>query len=303
MEENNETIKCPQCGGELSFNKESVSWTCGSCGGQFSDRDILDIYARKRSVDDTFRVFQCMKCGHELLCTYDADQTPCPYCGELLGKRGELITPPEFRKVFPINVSKTQAAQILKKELGKQWFVPKLFNNDSISKMKLIFVPMYQVSGTAKLHGRAQRIRIDDMPICPCPTSITEEMMQMIEPIYWSSAEDFRPERIGIYPVERSTATQKSLKELARQRIWLGLGKHETNELELECNGMYLLPVWMYTTSHKGKDYRMALDASSGRFLYTQNPGPNDEKNFVIKWSIILILIAELILFIFLMIR
>jgi len=324
MEDNSNIVECPKCGGALSFSKIDEVWTCGNCGSNFSDRDILNYTARVDYSGNDLKlvVYKCPECGHELLTcadsndTYAESQQYCPHCMHQLEMQSQ--EPADFQPsmILPQTLNKQQAMMALKKELGSQRFATDYYNEYDARQISCVYLPIYHVSGTATCktpptsidiskhisgegNGNVRTISINNMPITPCSDILNEEMMQMIEPFDISKASEYKPRLLSSELAELRPTGDEELKDIARQRITQGTGYSSVEEANLQVSPMMLVPVWIYKTQMEGKERKFAINAHNGKMIFTQEAPKKVPTAWLVKTTLIIIAAAELLTFIY----
>ncbi len=306
MEENNNTVRCPKCGGELAFNREDSVWKCAGCHQEFSDADILysTQYEKSSISAESYKVYLCPGCSQKLTATYDAAMTPCPFCGKPLEDTDKKVTEWEPRLILPQNTSKHEAIEILKKTLGRQKFATQYFNPHDAQNITLVYMPVWFVSGQASIQQNGinfrEIIEITNMPVAPAGI-MSKSMMEMIEPIDPGMAERFRPEMIAYSMVADCKApNDPKLTTETVARIKDGTECMQVHDISrLQYSETTLVPLWIYSTEKNGARHLFAVNANSGHMAFYQEPNRNQS----IKWAIIatigMIAIAELIMLLY----
>ncbi len=305
MEENNSQIKCPACGGPLTFIHESQMWTCGQCQQEFSDNDIL----RKQSIspkhfDAKYQIYKCGKCENHMIATRDIDMAPCPVCGGQLTLTD--INPCSWNptQIIPACISQREASEKLKSVLCASRLSTSYYNEKDAQNIELIYIPIHKVSGSTAcvaIDGSSNNVvEVSDMPICQCTKILSEDMMRMIEPIDWSQAMEYNPGLLEYTMAAICTNYPKSLSAPTKDRLTAASAiKNLTKPIKLEFSPITLMPVWLYRTT-KGRDtIRLAINGHNGEMRYTPDISKEKSKWLVVIVAIILLVVAELITLIY----
>jgi len=176
--------KCPNCGGDMSFDATSGTLKCQSCGNQMnidampkpgeesihnpedSANDVDEVYGdyedfQERSNYTTYGEneaisYHCQNCGAELITDADTTATTCSYCGAPMVLSDRLSGSMAPAKVLPFTITKQQAEDAFKKWCRKGLLTPKGFMSaDRIKSITGMYVPfwLYDVNGRGEVHG------------------------------------------------------------------------------------------------------------------------------------------------------
>lgn len=168
MSEDTKQFKCRNCGGRLTFNPESGSLGCASCGTQFEiakteeSIDENDFHAHleadvaaSESVET--RPLCCKSCGAETVFEEHITSTECPYCCStmVVGEGSRRLIKP--KSLLPFNIDEKSAKQAFDKWLSKLWFAPSgLKKLASAKKLQGIYLPFwtYDFDAATFYHGK-----------------------------------------------------------------------------------------------------------------------------------------------------
>ena len=136
-------IKCPKCGGRMTYDIKDKLLKCEYCNSSLT----IDEYRTDNEADhqsDTYEmnVYTCRNCGAELVAPDEQTVAYCPYCGgeSILGKKEEGQERP--KDIIPFNITKQQAAERYGKTLSKKLYVPKQFKDPSfLMEFRGIYLP------------------------------------------------------------------------------------------------------------------------------------------------------------------
>jgi len=147
--------KCPNCGGELTYDVGATKVVCPYCKGEFNpiELETKEKYASSR---DTFegRSFNCRECGAQLMTFDETAITFCSYCGSqnVIESKMVKINNPDY--VIPFKITKDECIKIYKNHLKNSLFVPKYMKEDvTVEKFRGIFMP-YAIY-TTSFHGKS----------------------------------------------------------------------------------------------------------------------------------------------------
>ncbi|MDD3796234.1 MAG: TFIIB-type zinc ribbon-containing protein [Lachnospiraceae bacterium] len=180
------TYKCPNCGGELTFDPSSQKYKCEYCMSKFTQEE-LDAMAPKEgeeradnaggsqteSASDpsgggmpkdsqadgsesgagktgdagSAMVYTCPSCGAEIVTDETTAATFCYYCHNPVVLSGRLSGEYMPNKVIPFAIDKKEATKQFMEYVGRKKFVPKaFFNKSQIEKLSGVYFPYWQYS-------------------------------------------------------------------------------------------------------------------------------------------------------------
>ena len=142
------SLKCPGCGGKLTFDPETQKLICGNCGNKYDEDEISEKTSSLKDdevFDEELKDYHCPSCGAEIL----GDQTTatefCVYCGSPVVFKGRVSGLLKPRYIIPFSVSKNKAKECLKDYLKDYMFIPKsFFKEANLEKMSGIYYPFWE---------------------------------------------------------------------------------------------------------------------------------------------------------------
>ena len=173
-------LKCPCCGGALSFDDKSQNIVCPYCDSQFKASDLKD-YTDELSnpQEDTawdesmvqsytnedkkgIKIYSCESCGGEIIVEETTSSTSCPYCGNNILVAKELSGDLKPNYVIPFKNDKNIVQENLKKFFKKKPLLPSSFSKENIiEEIKPLYVPFWifdaDVDGKVTFKGTTTR--------------------------------------------------------------------------------------------------------------------------------------------------
>ena len=176
-----DTIKCPNCGGNLLFNADLQKLTCEFCGGSFLPEEIKDEVENVASddaqrtdgdvkspldfgtgevpeegsgdaIDPNAMNFVCNSCGASLVTDGNTSATFCTFCGSpaLVGQRLTRAFRPKY--LIPFKYGKDKAITSFFKWCKGGRFAPFGFVSDeNVEKITGLYVPFWLFDVTADM--------------------------------------------------------------------------------------------------------------------------------------------------------
>lgn len=237
--------KCPNCGGDMSFDANSGELSCASCGNKENietyPENLLSITFEEEEVQE----YHCENCGAALITDANTTATNCSFCGAgvVLADRVSGSLAP--RKVIPFTISKEDAMNAFKKWCKKGLLTPKGFMNaDRIKSITGIYVPFWLFDLNSKVDVTAictkvrtytsgdyiytetsyfeafREINLDYLKI-PVDASekMNDELMDKLEPFPYEQLKDFKTPYLAGYIAEKYQYTDDELLPRAKTKI------------------------------------------------------------------------------------
>lgn len=191
-----DTIKCPNCGSNLTLNADTQKLECPSCGASFDPAALNDItvgeleakpaeptdpakeYAEAQAAQAVQEAaaqqaqdqgaqpeqteFVCNACGAKIVTDSHTAATFCAFCGSpaLVGKRLTEQFQPQY--MIPFKYSRKSAEEAFFKWAGKGKWTPFGFaSKKNVAKMSGLYVPfwLFNIKATIDAHGTGDKIR------------------------------------------------------------------------------------------------------------------------------------------------
>ena len=139
-------IKCPNCGGEVSFKPEEKKVVCKYCASKF-DPNELKVEVKMSEENEAVSTYEgksysCSQCGAQLMTFDETAITFCSYCGSQAMIESKMMkhNNPDF--IIPFSISLEQCMKNYKAKLSKALFVPKYMKSDMVlEKFRGIYLP------------------------------------------------------------------------------------------------------------------------------------------------------------------
>lgn len=169
--------RCPNCGGEISFDAHSQKLSCPYCDTEFDIQTLKEYNQEinKETIEDmkwdydhhdTFTdenlvVYSCHSCGGQIISNQDTIATHCPYCNNpvIFNKNvyGELK--PDY--LIPFSLTKEDAKEKLKEFYKGKPFLPSSFKNDQIlDEIKGLYVPFWVYHCNADIYQQYRTTKV-----------------------------------------------------------------------------------------------------------------------------------------------
>jgi DNA-directed RNA polymerase subunit RPC12/RpoP len=275
--------------------EESLDWSYSSAGWAEGEQSGLSVYSCNSCGgeivgDDTLGATSCPFCGNPVVFT-------SKFSGDF---RPDIVIP------FKYDKSQALAA-LKQHYLGKKLLPKAFKAGNHLDEVKGVYVPfwLFDADTQADLRYRARRIRrwsdsthdytetsvynvvrrgslsYVQVPI-DGSTVMDDTLMESIEPFYWKEAVDFRTAYLAGFLANKYDVDADSSIARANERI-RNSTLHafestvrgydsltpEYRSIRLQSGGVKyaLLPVWMLSTSWKGKNFLFAMNGQTGKFV------------------------------------
>lgn len=183
------TYKCPNCGGDLTFDPASGKYKCEYCLSSFTQEEAekanpkaaealngeddaagaqeASDAQKESSTEETEQgeavVYTCPNCGAEIVTDATTAATYCFYCHNPVVLSGRLSGEymPDF--VLPFKISKEQAIEKFLSFARKKRFIPKdFFEKNQVQKMTGVYFPYWIYGGDFETDymARGRKVRV-----------------------------------------------------------------------------------------------------------------------------------------------
>src|SRR5690606_38977770 len=107
--------KCPSCGSSMTFNSQTGTLSCQSCGKEEDIEQIQDPLKQGVFSENEVDEYHCNSCGAVIMTEAETAATVCSVCGTsvVLGDRLSGKLAPAL--VIPFSISKEQAMDAFRK--------------------------------------------------------------------------------------------------------------------------------------------------------------------------------------------
>lgn len=147
------TYKCPNCGGEVTFDPTEQNFRCDYCISHFtskelqaaSQHDTIEINEEAQKAEQREAiVYSCPSCGAQIITDETTAATFCYYCHNPVILSGKLEGKFLPDKVVPFEISKEEAINVFLSWVKSKRFVPKdFFSKEQIEKIVGIYFPYW----------------------------------------------------------------------------------------------------------------------------------------------------------------
>ena len=180
-----DTIKCPNCGSNLTLNADTQKLECPNCGSFFDPAGLSDVTVNELEDKDAVKVapeqeqpvnaepvqeensipeqteFICNSCGAKLVTDSHTSATFCAFCGSpaLVGKRLTEEFKPQY--MIPFKYSRQSAEEAFIKWAGKGKWTPFGFvSKKNVAKMTGLYVPfwLFNINATIDAKGTGDKV-------------------------------------------------------------------------------------------------------------------------------------------------
>ncbi len=154
-------LKCPSCGGEISFSVSEESLKCQYCGEKIEiavdefhkeeENEIFehdfDYYVQKFTASSetvSERIIDCTGCGSQIKLNNRDLIEDCAYCGTAITQQfhSEDVLQPQY--MLPFKVTRENAREEFKKWQKSIWFAPNSFKNEkAVKRLNGVFMPFF----------------------------------------------------------------------------------------------------------------------------------------------------------------
>ncbi|HIV73457.1 MAG TPA: TFIIB-type zinc ribbon-containing protein [Candidatus Pseudogracilibacillus intestinigallinarum] len=238
--------KCPNCGDDMTYDTESGSLSCSSCGHQENIETYDDAYIEQVFADDEeVKEYHCENCGAIVITDADTTATSCSFCeaAVVLGDRltGKLAP----KKVIPFKINKQQAQEAFVKWCRKGILTPRGFMTaNRIENITGMYVPfwIYDINSKVEFRGTGTKVRTYsrgdyiytetkyydiyrklDLYYSRVPADASEKMaddiMDKLEPYHYNDLETFKTPYLVGYLAEKYNYDDKDLFPRVKGRV------------------------------------------------------------------------------------
>lgn len=150
--------KCPNCGGDITYNADSGLFTCEYCNGTYTIQQVISAHKRNESIDLTDKekqerqtefeensaLYNCPSCGSEIIADKNAVTLECYYCHSPVTLVGRLSGDYKPDYIIPFSVSKEKAEEIFLEFCKDKIYLPDDFKNGKVlEKITGVYVPFW----------------------------------------------------------------------------------------------------------------------------------------------------------------
>lgn len=237
--------KCPNCAGNMSFDADTGTLSCPSCGHQENIEQYPEDLITTEFEDGDTKEYHCENCAAVLITDENTVATKCSFCGSnvVLADRVSGTLAPG--KVIPFTVSKEEAIAAFKKWCRNGLLTPRGFaSEERLNSITGMYVPfwLYDFNSDIKVRAAGSIIRTypsgeyiytetkvfdveRDLHLrylkIPADASIkmNDELMDRLEPYVYGELEDFKTPYLAGFIAEKYNLTAQELNNRAQKKI------------------------------------------------------------------------------------
>ncbi len=165
-----QSFKCPNCGGAINFDSSLQKLVCPYCDTEF-ELEALEAYDERLSQEENndfswdvnneeqwddselenLGTYVCESCGGEIIGDENTAATMCPYCDNPVVFTGQFKGDLRPHLVIPFKLDKEAAKEAFAAHLKDKKLLPKVFKDDNhIDEIKGLYVPFWLFDTDAK---------------------------------------------------------------------------------------------------------------------------------------------------------
>ena len=326
---------CKNCGHALVFDPSIQKVRCDQCGSTFAaeeveseskkyakDQKVLtmaEVYGADSAADGTTEgtvsasstsgiekefldcyIYTCSECGGEVTIHGSEVSTKCIYCGNptVVFSRISQEECPQY--IIPFAITKEQALERIKEEIGHGLFVPKEVKNFTPDIVHGIYIPYWLVDADTsaaylmkkkvssgkytsyEYFGRSGMLSLRQLPVDAC-TMLSPESSTRLEPFDFSKMKDFDEDYLLGFYSNASDLTYYELDRLVSNRaktifddmILQDFGRSAATTIDrdaastkIDPNIRYaMLPAWFVTFDYKGQHNTILVNGQTGKVV------------------------------------
>ena len=311
---------CRNCGNPLHFDPERGGVVCDACGSAFAAEQVesygkayqegaspmsVDPVTGQPAADPAVReffdchVYTCSSCGGEIFINGSEVSTTCIYCGSpsVIFSRISKELRPDF--ILPFQISKEQAAQIMRQKFGSGMFVPDEFKNFQVDAIRGIYIPFWLVdvyhaesdiisgqvdhgdSSSTYHYARAGRMKMSNL-LVEASTELNDSSSMQLLPYDLRKLRNFDEEYLLGFYSDASDITFGELRRVAdvrvtsiyRQKVYKDIHAYGCSVEQGQSATLIdkdlkyaLLPVWFLTLQFDGKPNTILVNGETGKIV------------------------------------
>lgn len=160
--------RCPNCGGELTFDPETQKYRCGYCLSEFlpeeaeKSREKTEPESENTAeTEEEAAFYVCPSCGAELITEPTTAASFCYYCHNPVVFSGRVSGKFLPEKLLPFAVDRKTAVERFLEQGKRKWFVPRdFYSRAQIEKITGIYYPYWIYGGSFQVDYRARGSKI-----------------------------------------------------------------------------------------------------------------------------------------------
>ena len=295
-----DSIKCPNCSGNLIFDIGRQKLFCEYCLSAFVTEELEDTISIKEADEEPEGILEeglkitCNACGAQLVTEKNSVVTYCSFCGSpafIKERLSERFAP---HYVIPFQIDRDEAVKkFLRWCNGGRWAPCEYTSEKTISKISGIYLPFWlfdidcriDISAAALKNGRPlDLVRKIETKWRKLPflgsKSFNEDLMKAIEPYKLESISVFHPGYLHGFMAECYDTEGEAVKERAATRVKEYIDEEfrvtvstsytdvkktaDRSEWKYEKVRYAMFPVWLLRYEYGGKVYEFAINGQTG---------------------------------------
>ncbi len=327
-------ISCLKCNGTLKYDIVTGLLVCESCNSHFAPEDA-DIAGAEENREFDATVYNCPRCGGEVISLNNQVVSNCSYCGEQVKLSSRMMKIEKPKAIIPFEITKDKCIRTFKEKMSKAPCVPDDFKSEgSLDGFRAIYMPHWVYKGEQKgdvsyiVHERPKKnsasyyyyvngavdLTYEGMEH-DASSSFPDSMSELLAPYDMSKMVDFAPGYYAgfyadapdvasdVYKYEAECSMVNTTKALlTRMSETEGMIENYSSDVwrnvvhsEITDSYIAMLPVWFMTYRSKDRVSYITMNGQSGRMAFDI---PVSKPKFLLL-SAVFGLFASFFLFIF----
>lgn len=238
--------KCPNCGSGMTFNADTGTLSCPSCGNQKNIEELPDPLKKQVfTSEDEVIEYHCNSCGAVIMTEAETSATTCSFCGAAVVLSDRLSGELAPTMVIPFSISKEEAEKAFRKWCRNGLITPSGFMTaDRIKGITGMYVPfwLYELHNRIEVHARGTKVRTysrgdyqytetqhyeiyrklrvnyKKVPI-DASEKMKDELMDRLEPFPYHQLKGFKTPYLAGYIAEKYSYTGEELLPRAKEKV------------------------------------------------------------------------------------
>lgn len=237
--------KCTNCGDDMTFNSQTGTLSCHSCGRQDHVEDYSEQVMTPTFPEGEAKEYYCQNCGAVIITETHTAATTCSFCGAGVVLKDRLSGFLAPAKVIPFTISKEEAIVAFRSWCKNGRLTPKGFmDGNRIKNITGLYVPfwLYDLNSDVEVSARCTKVRsytrgdyiytetkyydvyrhinLDYIKV-PVDASkkMNDQLMDRLEPYKYDQLKDFKTPYLAGYVAEKYSYDKKELLPRAKSKI------------------------------------------------------------------------------------
>jgi hypothetical protein len=241
------TLKCTQCGGDLTFTPELQLWKCEWCDKEHTQADLHGFTQEADEALNTAAAVthKCGYCGAEVITAEETAQTFCLYCQRPVTILSQVSGDFKPSFVLPFKYTKDGAMEQFRAFLKGKRFVPDSYCAEkNLEKISGVYIPFWLFDGTVHFSvngegdiitttrqgdyrvtrtdtyrvARAGVLSVKDVPV-DASSKTPDDIMDSIEPYDFRELKPFATPYLSGFLAERYDVERNDAFTRAKRRM------------------------------------------------------------------------------------